>query len=99
VLILSSDESQSKAQFNLQSLEENKTGYLAENRVFSTEENFKKSPHLFCIAFYTLLIMYCYVKQCYSSLPISYNFHVMLLLVNVMFASNLINLTSKPNSC
>jgi len=30
-LIISSDEWQSKAQFNLQSLEENKTGYRAEN--------------------------------------------------------------------
>jgi len=36
-----------------------------------------------------------------SSLPLSYNFHVTLLLVNVMvpsdFASNLANLASKPN--
>jgi len=36
-----------------------------------------------------------------SSLPIIYNFHVMLLLVSVKFpsefASNLVNLASKPN--
>jgi len=36
-----------------------------------------------------------------SSLPINYNFHVMLPLVNVMvpteLASNLVNLASKPN--
>jgi len=46
-----SDESQSKAQFNTQSLGENKTGYGAENTVFSTYENFKKSPHLFTLTF------------------------------------------------
>jgi len=45
----SSDESQSKAQFNLQSLGENKT--VTENRFFSTDENFKKSPHLFALIF------------------------------------------------
>jgi len=36
-----------------------------------------------------------------NSVPIIYNFHVTLLLVNVMFpsefASNLVNLASKPN--
>jgi len=32
VLIISSDESQSKAQFNLQNLGGNKTGYRAENK-------------------------------------------------------------------
>jgi len=31
---------------------------------FSTDENFKKSPHLLTLIFYTLLIMYCYAKQC-----------------------------------
>jgi len=46
-----SDESQSKAQFNLQSLGENKTGYRAENIIFSTDDNFKKSPHLFTLLF------------------------------------------------
>jgi len=60
--IISSDELQSKAQFNLQSLRENKTGYRAENvRIFSQDENF---THLFTLLFYTLLIMYCYAKQC-----------------------------------
>jgi len=51
-LIRSSDESQSKAQFNQQNLGENKTGYHAENIKFvSTDENFKKSPHLFTLLF------------------------------------------------
>ena len=27
------------------------TGYRAENRFFSTDENFKKSPHLFTLNF------------------------------------------------
>jgi len=76
-LIISSDESQGKAYFNLQSLGENKTGYRAEN-IFSTDGNF---THLFTLLLYTLLIMYCNAR----SLPISHNFHVMLLLVNVMF--------------
>jgi len=31
---MSSDESQSKAQFNMQILEENKSGYHPENRIF-----------------------------------------------------------------
>jgi len=49
-LIISSDEWQSKAQFNLQSLGENKTGYPAENIKFvSTDENLKKSPHFFTL--------------------------------------------------
>jgi len=71
-----SDESQSKTQFNLQSLGENKTGYSVENiRFVSTDENLKKSPHLFTsLLIYSFLIMYCYAKQCYSSLPISYHF-------------------------
>jgi len=43
---ISSDESQSKAQFTMQSFGENNTGYRAENIKFvSTDENFKKSPH------------------------------------------------------
>ena len=65
-LIMSSDESQSKAQFNLQSLGENKTGYCAENIEFvSTGKNLKKIPHLFTLHFYTLLKMYCHAEQCY----------------------------------
>jgi len=36
-----------QVQLNLQSLGENKTGYHPENIKFvSTDENFKKSPHL-----------------------------------------------------
>jgi len=48
------------------------------------DENFKKSLHLICLhwLFYTFLKMHCYAKRCYLSLPISYNFHVMLLLEN-----------------
>jgi len=60
-LIISSDESQSKAQINLQSVGENKTAYRAENIICATDENFK---HLFTLLFYNLLIMYCYSKQC-----------------------------------
>jgi len=48
---MSSDESQSKAQFNLQSLREYKSGCRVENRFFSTDENFKKSLHLFILLF------------------------------------------------
>jgi len=34
--------------------------------IFSTDENFKISPHLFTLIndFYTLLTMYCYATQC-----------------------------------
>jgi len=64
--ITSSDELQSKAQFNLQSLGENKTGYRTENIKFvSTDENLKKSPHLYTLRFYTILKMYCHAKQCW----------------------------------
>jgi len=58
--------------------------------IFSGDENFKKSPHLFTLIFliYTFLIMYCYAKQCYS-LPFIYNFHVMLLRINVMLPSEI----------
>jgi len=41
------------------------TGYRADNIKFvSTDENFKKSPRLFTLIFYTLLKMHCCVKQC-----------------------------------
>jgi len=51
-LMISSGESQSNTQFNLQSLGVNKTVYRAENIEFlSTDENFKKSPHLFALTF------------------------------------------------
>jgi len=51
LLTVSSDESQNKAQFNLQSLGANKTGYRAESMDFSTHENFNKSPNLFTLIF------------------------------------------------
>jgi len=41
--LISSDESQSKAKFNLQSLGEKKTSYRAENRFFPKGENFKST--------------------------------------------------------
>jgi len=51
-----------KAQFNLQRLGENKTGYRAENIKFvSTDENFKRSPHLFTLLF---IPSYFYLNQC-----------------------------------
>jgi len=62
-LIISSDRSQSKAQFNLQSLGEHKTGYRAVNIKFAfTNENLMKSPHLFTLHFYTLMKMYRHAK-------------------------------------
>jgi len=62
-LKISSYKSQSKAQFNLQSLGDNKTGYRAENIIVSTDENFKKCSRLFTLLSYTLLKIYCYAKQ------------------------------------
>jgi len=50
-LITSHDESRSKTKFNLQSLGENKTSYRAENIDVSTDETFRKSPHLFSRVF------------------------------------------------
>jgi len=64
-LIISSNEWQSKAKYNLQSLGENKSGYRAENIKFvSTDANRKKRPCLFILHFSTLLKMYCHAKQC-----------------------------------
>jgi len=61
LLIISSDEWKSKAQFKLQSLEESKTHCRAENIEFvSTNENLKQSPHLFTLHFYSLLKIYCH---------------------------------------
>jgi len=46
-------------------LGENKVGNRAENiKYVSTDENLKKSPHLFILQFYTLLKMYGYAKLC-----------------------------------
>jgi len=75
---MSIDESQKKVQFNLLNLEENKTGYRAENIKFVfTNENFKKSLHLLHCIF--IPCWKCIAMQSNaSSLPISCNFHVSL---------------------
>jgi len=44
-LIINSDESQGKAQFNTLSIGENKTGYRAENRFFP-QMNFSRNVHI-----------------------------------------------------
>jgi len=52
--------------FNLQNVRENKASYGAENIKFvSKDQNVKKSPHLFILIFYTLLKVYCHVRQRY----------------------------------
>jgi len=60
------------------------TGYRAKNRFFSTDENFKKSPHLFTLIFTppdnVLLGKAMLVRY---QLFITY----MILLINVMFSS------------
>jgi len=49
------------------------TGFRAENRFFSKDENFKKSPHLFTLIF--LPSWWCTAMQSNAnSLPIIYNF-------------------------
>jgi len=83
--LISSDESQSKAKFNLQSLGEKKTSYRAENRFFPKVKT--SSPHLLTLIFYTLRIMHCYAKQYWFAT--NYNFSVTLLLVHIMFPSEL----------
>jgi len=60
------------------------TGYRTENRFFFTDENFKKSPHLFTLIFYppdNVLL--------YKAMLVRYQLFItyMLLLVNVMFSS------------
>jgi len=76
-----------KALFNLQSLRENKIGYPAENVKFVSITENSGNVHIgfVYIVFCTLLKMHCYAKQCYRSLPISCNLHVILLEVNVKF--------------
>jgi len=54
--MISSDESQKKAQFNLQRLGENMTGYRAENSFFHRWNRQEKSTIAY-IDFYTPLIM------------------------------------------
>jgi len=41
-LIISSNESKSKTQFNLQNLGENESGYLSENRIFPQMKTSRK---------------------------------------------------------
>jgi len=54
---------------------------------FSRDETFKKSQHLFTLIF---IPSQCTAMQSNaSSLPLIYDFHVVLLLVNVMFPSEL----------
>ena len=66
--MISSDESQSKEQFNLQISGENKTFCRAENIKFVSIPQMKSSRkvHMIYIVFYTLLKgqAYCYAKQC-----------------------------------
>ena len=82
-LIISSDEWQSKAQFNLQSLGGNKIGYRAENIKFvSTDENLKN------VTLHFIPSWKCTTMQSNaSSLPIINNFHVMLLLCTSSYRS------------
>jgi len=64
-----SDELQSKAQFILLSLEENKTGFRAENIYFSTDENF---THLFTLLFYTGKVLLCKAMQVRYQLVVTF---------------------------
>jgi len=63
-LIISSDESQSKAQFNTLRLGENNSGYRAENVDFFHRWKLQENSAFVYIDFYTLLKMYYYAKQC-----------------------------------
>jgi len=51
-LIISSDESQSKAQFNLQNLGENTTGYRAENMKFVSADETSRIVHIYLYCFF-----------------------------------------------
>jgi len=46
-LIISNDKSQSKAQFNMQSLGGNKTGYLAEMKDFFSQTKTSRKVHIY----------------------------------------------------
>jgi len=66
-MIISSDELQSKAQFNLQSLGESKTSYHAENihSFFHRWKLQEKSTFVYIRFLYPPdNVMYCYSKQC-----------------------------------
>jgi len=59
---------QSKAQFNLQDLGDNKTGYCVENIKFiSTDKNLKKQLHLFTMHFYINAFLQCIFSE--NALP------------------------------
>jgi len=75
---------QSKAQNNLQSLGENKTGYRTENIDYFPQTKTSIKSTFVYTDFYTLLIMHCYAKQCQFATNYIYNLHVMLLLVIAM---------------
>ena len=63
-----SNESQSKAQFNLQDLGENKTGFCVENIKFiSTDKNRNKHLHLFTIHFHINAFVQCIFSE--NALP------------------------------
>jgi len=59
---------------------------VLKTQIFSTDENFKKSSHLFTSIFLPSW-WFTAMQSNGSSLPIIYNLHVMPLLVNVMFPS------------
>jgi len=71
-LVISSDESQSKAGFNLQSLEENNTGYRAENIEFFPQMKTSRKVHI-CLHWFFIPSWLCTAMQSNaSSLPIIY---------------------------
>jgi len=79
----SSDESQNKAQFNLQSLGENKTGYRAENIKLFPQVKTSRKDHicLHCILYAPENVLPCKETLIRYQLVKYYHFHVMLLLV------------------
>jgi len=80
---------QSEAQFNLQSLGDNKTGYHAENINFFPQMKTSRKVHI-CLHWLFKSSWKCTAMQSNaSSLPIIYNFHVMLLLLNITFPSEI----------
>ena len=84
--IISKDESQTEAQFFLQSLGENKTGYRAEKKFFFHRWIHQEKSTFAYTAFFALLKMSAMQRHA-GSLPINDHFHVMLLLLNAMAPS------------
>jgi len=78
---------QCKVQFNLQFLGENKTGYRAENMTYVSTDETSRKAHICLHCFFIPYGKSTAMQSNASSLPISYKFHVRLLLVNVMFPS------------